>query len=257
MTAVTVAARNGTGLACSAMSEHDPEDRAVTAALRRLGLAHHARRVDAARRAAALEHLHAAEALLAEGESRLRWYEVDDTDRGATRRRNRELSAWSGSVNSVAPPVRIEEVTAPDGRRELVGRVRIDRTREGPPRSVHGGVLAGMFDELLGGAQRLGGSLGGVTARLTVRFRRPTPIDEDLELRAWIAEERSRRLVVKAACRVVGADGAASGPVTAEAEGVFLKVDFAGMEAAMRERPAGTASEPAPATETGPSETGP
>ena len=229
------------------------EDRAVAETLRRLGRAHHARRVDTDRRARALEHLRAAEELLAVGEPRLRWYEVDDTDRGATRRRNRELSAWSGAVNSVAPPVMIGEATGEDGRRELVGRVRIDRTREGPPRSVHGGVVAGMFDELLGGAQRLSGSLGGVTARLTVRFRRPTPIDEDLELRAWIADERERRIVVKATCRVVGTDGLAGGPVTAEAEGIFLKVDFAGMEAAMRGRPTGAASDPAPSSRgTGP-----
>jgi acyl-CoA thioesterase FadM len=103
-----------------------------------------------------------------------------------------------------------------------------------------------MFDELLGAAQRLGGSLGGVTARLTVRYRRPTPIEEDLELRAWVAEERSRRIVVKGECRVAEGDGRSDGPVTAEAEAIFLKVDFEGMESVMRDREAGEASRPAP-----------
>jgi acyl-coenzyme A thioesterase PaaI-like protein len=222
------------------------DDRQIADAIRALGKAHHAAQVDETTRSAAFAHLDAARELLADGEPRLRWYEADPTDRQATRRRNRELSAFTGTVNAVAPPMAVTPEEGPGGRPELVGRVRIDRTREGPPHSVHGGVVAGMFDELLGAAQRLGGSLGGVTARLTVRYRRPTPIEEDLELRAWVAEERNRRIVVKGECRVAEGDGRADGPVTAEAEAIFLKVDFEGMESAMRDREAGAASRPAP-----------
>ena len=226
----------------------DADDREIADAIRALGRAHHAAQVDETTRAAAFAHLDAARELLADGEPRLRWYEADPSDRQATRSRNRELSAFTGTVNAVAPPMVVTPEDGPGGRPELVGRVRIDRTREGPPHSVHGGVLAGMFDELLGAAQRLGGSLGGVTARLTVRYRRPTPIEEDLELRAWVAEERSRRIVVKGECRVAEGDGRAEGQVTAEAEAIFLKVDFEGMESVMRDREAGEASRPAPRT---------
>ena len=224
----------------------DADDRQIADAIRALGRAHHAARVDDATRAAAFAHLDAARELLADGEPRLRWYEADAADRQATRSRNRELSAFTGTVNAVAPPMVVGPEDGPGGRPELVGRARLDRTREGPPHSVHGGVLAGMFDELLGAAQRLSGSLGGVTARLTVRYRRPTPIEEELELRAWIAEERTRRIVVKGECRVVEPDGRADGPVTAEAEAIFLKVDFDGMESVLRNREAGTAGPPAP-----------
>ncbi len=218
----------------------------IAEAIRELGRIHHAASVDDATRQAAFAHLDAARELLADGEPRLRWYEVDPDDPEATRGRNRDLSAFSGAVNAIAPPMVISTDESVDGRPELVGRVRIDRTREGPPHSVHGGVIAGMFDELLGAGQRLTGSRGGVTGRLTVRFRRPTPIDEDLELRAWVADERTRRIVVKAECRVAGDEGRAVGPVTAEAEAVFLKVDFAGLEGAMQDRESGSAGGPAP-----------
>lgn len=236
---------HGPGVPFCAMTE--PDDVTIAQAIRELGRTHHAASVDASNRAAAFAHLDAARELLSEGEPRLRWYEADSLgDPALTRARNRELSAFTGAVNAVAPPMSIHAEEGPDDRPELVGRARLDRTREGPPHTVHGGVLAGMFDELLGGAQRLTGSLGGVTARLTIRYRRPTPIEEDLELRAWIEEERHRRIVVKGECRVVDAIGRATGPVTAEAEAVFLRVDFAGMEDSMRRREQGSTTEPAP-----------
>jgi len=125
------------------------------------------------------------------------------------------------------------------GEPALVGRVNIDRLREGPPHTVHGGVVAGLFDEILGAAQRLSGGFGGVTGRLVVRYRKPTPLSDDLEFRAWIHDDRSRRLVMRADCRV-------GGVVTAESEAVFLRVDFAGMEQRMRERRAGEVSPTAP-----------
>lgn len=205
----------------------EPTDETLVDAVRELGAILHSAGVDGARRRTALAHLEAARDLLRDGEPRLRWYE-DEAGSADTRARNRELSAFSGSLNAVAPPMRVRTDTRPDGTAALVGAVRLDRLREGPPRSVHGGVLAGLFDELLGAGSRLSGGPGGVTGRLTVRYRRPTPLDVDLELWAWIHDERSRRIVVRGECRAP--DGGSGGEVvTAEAEAVFLRVDFAAM----------------------------
>ena len=90
--------------------------------------------------------------------------------------------------------------------------------REGPPANVHGGIIAGLFDEVMGAATRLSGRAGAVTGRLTVRYRSGTPLDEDLEFRAWIGDERTRRVIIKADCRAVGSES-----VTAEAEAVFVR----------------------------------
>jgi|GEM_PF-824527 acyl-coenzyme A thioesterase PaaI-like protein len=184
-------------------------------------------------RAVAAEHLRGARDLLGTGDPR---------------ERSRRLSAFSGDLNPVAPPMRIRNGTLDDGRPALLASVRLDRQREGPPQSVHGGVLAGMFDELMGGAHRINGGLAGMTGRLTVRYRRPTPLDEDLLLRAWIHDERKRRVTVRADCSVATAagDGPERPAITAEAEAFFIRVDFERLDDIMRSRAGGETPQPAP-----------
>ena len=215
----------------------------VVAAIRELGRTAHAIESSPEVREEALALVEAARNLLGDGAPRRRWYELGSGHTDETRARNRELSTFSGSLNPVAPPMTIRAGTTDDGRAALIGSVRLDRLREGPPRAVHGGVLAGLFDELLGGGQRLEGGPPGMTGRLTVRYRRPTPLDADLELRVWIHDERTRRVTVRGDCVVVGDE---PGRVTAEAEAIFLRVDFDGMSEMMRRRADGSAPAPAP-----------
>ncbi|MDW3217348.1 MAG: PaaI family thioesterase [Acidimicrobiales bacterium] len=233
----------------------DPEvtDEQIVETLRGIGRSIHAREPDADACAAIAGHLAAVQALLDDGEPRRRWYEMPPEDRD-NRRFYRQLSTFSGRLNTIAPPIVITSGSMPDGAPALIGAVRLDRRYEGPPRAVHGGILAGLFDELLGGGQRLTGGPPGMTGRLTVRYRRPTPLDTDLQFRAWIADERERRVTVKADCRVLthGArDGEAddAAPPTAEAEAIFLRVDYDGLERVLREREDGAAPAPAPRVE--------
>ena len=219
------------------------EDDIVTA-IRELGRVVHGHEVAPDARAEAFALIDAARRLIAEGLPRRRWYEDDAEASDAPPARNRELSTFSGSLNPVAPPMTIRPGRLDDGRAALIGSVRLDRLREGPPQSVHGGVIAGLFDELLGAGQRLNGGPPGMTGRLTVRYRRPTPLDAALEFRVWIHDERKRRVSVRGDCVVVS-DGDRS-IVTAEAEAVFLRVDFERLSAMMRSRADGEAPAPAP-----------
>ncbi len=187
----------------------------VAARLRSLAGALHSGVVSDENLSAAITHLVAAERLLGGGEPRRRWYEVEAST--GDRARNRELSPWSGILNAASPPMVLETGELDDGRPALIGRARLDRMREGPPQSAHGGVVAGLFDEVMGAAQRLTRREGGVTARLTIRYRKLTPLDTDLVFRAWIEDDRTRRVVVKADCL---ADGSG---VTAQAEAVFVR----------------------------------
>ncbi len=203
----------------------------------------------------ALAHLRAAGELLARGDQRLRWYEESEQTE-STRARNRDLSPFSGALNAVAPQLEFSMGELQDGRPALIGRVKLDRLREGPPHTTHGGVVAGLFDEMLGAAQRLTGRPGGVTGRLVVRFRKPTPLGEDLEFRSWVHDDRQRRLVMRADCRVHRSEessGSTRELLTAEAEAVFLRVDFAGMERSMRGRASGSAPAAAPPSTADPS----
>ena len=92
-------------------------------------------------------------------------------------------SPMIGFANPISPPVEVWAVHGEDGQRELRGRVTFDYPYEGPPTCVHGGVIAELFDELLGLSNILAG-LGAMTGTLTIRYRRPTPLLAPLELAA-------------------------------------------------------------------------
>ena len=87
---------------------------------------------------------------------------------------------------------------------------------QGGPGLVHGGLVSAALDEACG-LLATWYRFPTVTARIFVRYRRPVPINRGLEVEAWLAGERGRRLHVDAALR----DGA---DVLAEARGAFLHV---------------------------------
>src|SRR3954466_8016484 len=58
-----------------------------------------------------------------------------------------------GMANPIAPPVRIES----GGPRTIVMHILFGSAYEAPPGSVHGGVVAATFDEVLGMTQSLSG----------------------------------------------------------------------------------------------------
>jgi acyl-coenzyme A thioesterase PaaI-like protein len=116
-----------------------------------------------------------------------------------------------GFANPVAPPVVVEAV---DG--ELRGTAYFDYPYEGPPTCVHGGVLAMVFDELLGAANIVAGC-PGMTGTLTIRYRKPTPLRTPLRLEARFVERQGRRIRTSGAMY--------HGDVlTAEAEGIFVEL---------------------------------
>jgi len=120
--------------------------------------------------------------------------------------------AWGNAVvglrNAGAPPLTI---TA-EGR-GVRSDFHLGAAYEGPPGSVHGGVLALVLDQLLGEAAGAGGK-PGMTATLTLTYRRRTPLG-DLHTEAWI--EKVDGIKTWARGEIVGPEG-----VTVEAEGLFI-----------------------------------
>lgn len=84
-----------------------------------------------------------------------------------------------GSRNPAAPP--LEPVVFPDGtvRADLSLGVEF----QGPPGCVHGGVVAMLFDEMLGLANAAAKHIG-MTVDLQVTYRAPTPLDTPLRFEA-------------------------------------------------------------------------
>ena len=177
-----------------------------------------------------------------DGPERRRWYEVPlaEIDAELEARLRAEAfdhSLFRGPANPLAPPLVVDTEVDEDGR-YVVGSVRLDRSREGPPERLHGGYLAGLFDDVLSGVPSLVEMGPTVTARLAIRFREATPLDVDLRFEARVVRHSGRRLVARARCLVAAAGGSAvadGSTVTAEAEALFVAVPARAQEADSRE----------------------
>lgn len=118
-------------------------------------------------------------------------------------------SPVSGKRNPVAPPLRMWR----DGN-EVRGEAVFSPTYAGPPNTVHGGIIAAVFDELLSMANVISGS-AGFTGTLTIKYHRHTPLNQPIEM--WAVNERSsgRKQFSRGELRV-------NGEVTASAQGLFI-----------------------------------
>jgi acyl-coenzyme A thioesterase PaaI-like protein len=139
-----------------------------------------------------------------------------------------DYSPFVGALNPLAPPIRMRAVDDTT----IVGDVVFGLAYEGPPGCVHGGFVAAGFDDVLGFAQSMSGT-PGMTGRLEVSYRSPTPLHQPLRYRGWIDRIEGRKLFTVATLH--------HGDVLcAEATGLFIhKPDI--FERLMRERaqPAG------------------
>jgi acyl-coenzyme A thioesterase PaaI-like protein len=123
-----------------------------------------------------------------------------------------EHSPFMGRANPLAPPIRMQEI---DGK--VHARVIFGSAYEGPPSCVHGGYVAGAFDEVLGATQSLSGQ-PGMTARLTVNYRSPTPLHTELHFVGELTSVEGRKIHTEG--RLFAGDR-----LCAEAEGLFISID--------------------------------
>jgi len=133
-----------------------------------------------------------------------------------------------GRSNPIAPPLEF----APDLETQSVQGVgNFGRAYEGAPGCVHGGFIASAFDELLGMACIFSGN-PGMTGRLEVHYRSPTPVCSDLRFEGRFDRREGRKIYTSAELY--------SGErLCAEATGLFIMIDrakFDAMNASRRDR---------------------
>jgi hypothetical protein len=75
------------------------------------------------------------------------------------------------------------------------GWCTLGQAYEGPPMWGHGGVSAMLIDQLLGHAAAASGH-PGVTTDLSVRYRRPVPLDVPLRIWGRVTATQGRRISV-------------------------------------------------------------
>ncbi len=140
---------------------------------------------------------------LAEESAGMDWEDADIT-------RVMPYSPVSGARNPVAPPLKLWRV----GDAEVLGEVTFSPTYAGPPNSVHGGIIAAVFDEVLAMANLISGN-AGFTGTLSIRYHNTTPLGRPVELWAKNVRSDGRKQISKGEMRV-------DGKVTASAEGLFI-----------------------------------
>ncbi|HSP05064.1 MAG TPA: PaaI family thioesterase [Acidimicrobiales bacterium] len=132
-------------------------------------------------------------------------------------------SPMLGVANPIAPPIVLRGID----ERTMEGAATFGPAYEGPPGCVHGGYIAAAFDEVLGAVQSLSGQ-PGMTGTLIVRYRSPTPLHEPLRFTGRFEGVEGRKILTTGTLH-------AGDRLCAEAEGIFISVDF-GRMAELRSR---------------------
>jgi len=121
-----------------------------------------------------------------------------------------ELNPVAGWSNPIAPPLNMWI----DGDVSY-GACVCGWVYEGPPGSVHGGVVASIFDQFLGMTQLIG-DRPGMTGYLHVNYHQRTPLNVELKLEGRYVKVEGRKSFIRA-------EMYAAEVMTASAEGLFIQ----------------------------------
>lgn len=116
-------------------------------------------------------------------------------------------------VSGLANPMGIAMRAHREGD-EAVARVTLGPAFEGAPGRAHGGVVAAVFDDTMGFVLSMLRT-PAFTGRLTVSYRAPTPVGEELEFRARLRSRHGRKLLIEGRALRKGVR-------IANAEGLFI-----------------------------------
>jgi acyl-coenzyme A thioesterase PaaI-like protein len=119
-------------------------------------------------------------------------------------------------VTGPANPMGVAAEVLRDGD-DAVLRSTLGDAFEGAPGRAHGGMVAALFDEVMGFVLSIT-CTPAFTGRLTVTYRAPVPIGVPLEFRARLTGREGRKLLMAGEAR----DG---DTILAEAEALFVAVD--------------------------------
>lgn len=147
---------------------------------------------------------------LPEIHGRLEWA-ATEANHGTYHLLSRETTPIAGHSNALSPPL---HMWLDHEKGEAHARITLGWAYEGPPKCVHGGCVAALFDEFLGCAQLLSGDTGA-TGNLSVRYKKPTPLDTELVFFGKVREVNGRKIIMEGTI-------SANGVVTATCEGLFV-----------------------------------
>ncbi|MFA4994194.1 MAG: PaaI family thioesterase [Bdellovibrionales bacterium] len=81
--------------------------------------------------------------------------------------------------------------------------------------TIHGGIISTLLDEIMGHYLYVKGR-NVVTAKLETRFRKPTPLGQELTIRGWVVKERGKVIEMEATVALP------DGTITAEGRAMLM-----------------------------------
>lgn len=93
---------------------------------------------------------------------------------------------------------------------------------QGYPGRLHGGVAATILDETIGRAIMVAGAdnIWGVTIDLSLKYRKPVPLDKELRVLARVVSDKNRYFLAEG--EIILPDGS----IAVTAQGKYLKLDI-------------------------------
>jgi acyl-coenzyme A thioesterase PaaI-like protein len=104
---------------------------------------------------------------------------------------------------------------------EIEATVTLGAAHEGAPGRAHGGIIAGLFDDVFGFVLGVVGK-PAFTGELTIRYLAPTPLHRPLLCRGRLASRQGRKLLIEG--ELIDAEGDVE-KVVARGTGLFITVD--------------------------------
>ena len=104
---------------------------------------------------------------------------------------------------------------------KVIARKIVAREYQGYSNFVHGGIITTMLDEAMGNFIQVKYNEQAMTGRLEVRYKHPTPVNEELKISAW--QESQRRNIISMRAQIETVDGTITAEATAKFAVVALK----------------------------------
>jgi len=117
---------------------------------------------------------------------------------------------------------------------EIEAILTLRAAHEGAPGRSHGGIVAGLFDDVFGFVLDVVQE-AAFTGELTIRYERPTPLHRPLACRGRLARREGRKLFIEGELVDLEAEGQ---PVVARAKGLFISVDPSVFDVGTQQLPA-------------------
>ena len=131
-------------------------------------------------------------------------------------------------VCGVQNPIGLHLFFYTDEEGRCIARFQPRPEHQGYPGYLHGGLIGALLDETMGRVLSHR-RVWAMTGRLTIRYRKPAPLDQELTIVAELTRDRSRAYEAKGEIRLP------DGTVLAEGDGLYLHVPEAIVEQAKSE----------------------